>query len=107
MELGQDRPLLLQLLLQQILVCPASPTLPSAFFLSLLAELILVIATTATTTFTTTDGNGQVSVVTSFVVTAHNTPVFKSAANYYGALSGVFITGIVLGICALITLLWV
>jgi hypothetical protein len=68
--------------------------------------LILVILTTATTTFTTTDSQGQASVVTSFVVTVHNTPSFKSAANYYGAVSGVFITGIALGICAFFTLLW-
>lgn len=69
--------------------------------------MTLVVATTATTTFTTTDSKGQVSVVTSFVVTAHNTPAFKSAANYYSAVSGVFMTGIVVGICAFIALLWV
>lgn len=69
--------------------------------------LILVVLTTATTTFITTDSKGQTSVVTSFVVTAHNTPAFKSAANYYGAVSGVFMTAIAVGICAFITLLWV
>jgi len=73
----------------------------------ILPVLTLAIASTATTTFTTTDGNGQASVVTSFIVTTHPAPAFKSAANYYAMWSGVFITGMCLGVSAFIALLWV
>jgi hypothetical protein len=56
----------------------------------LLSFVDIVVTSFATTTFTTTDSGGQVSVVTSVVrTTARSTPAFKSSASTnQGWLSG-------------------